>query len=174
MCKEMSGFCDMSSSGAELLEQALSQADQYGTPARSQAQQPPRRVLRSNAQQLQDSPQILIPPSQPSQPSQPSLLSLQLQPSPPATVTVPPCIPGLSNVPAGSPRRPPIRRGRGRMTARVSATTVNGRERESKAEGEGEGKGEAECEGKAAAEQEDHNNTALLSFVPPQTNQSFT
>ena len=45
-------------------------------------------------------------------------------------------------------------------------------ERESKAEGEGEGK--AECEGKAAAEQEDHNNTALLSFVPPQTNQSFT
>ena len=84
MCKEMSGFCDMSSSGAELLEQALSQADQYGTPARSQAQQPPRRVLRSNAQQLQDSPQILIPPSQP------SLLSLQLQPSPPATVTAPP------------------------------------------------------------------------------------
>ena len=59
---------------------------------------------------------------------------------------------------------------------------MNGRERESKAEGKGEGEGEgktecegkAECEGKSAAEQEDHNNTALLSFVPPQTNQSFT
>ena len=121
----MSGLSDLSSSGAELLEQSLTQVDaQELTPPQSpagpqQTPQQPLRVLRSNAH--------LVPTPPP--PSQPFMQAPSIAAATGAGIVVPPSIPGPSRIldhahgaarrrpeqgaPLGVGRHGPIRRGTG-------------------------------------------------------------